>query len=141
MPGRMPAARWNASRVGQALTAKSGFYAAMLQFNGTATSNSAFDMAPPMPTVYQPECALSGDPLNEKRIAPRKRVLKGAFIVLGEKAPKLECTVRNMSDTGALVQVSSTFGLPSNFELIVDSHRLKCQVVWRTDTKIGVKFE
>ena len=29
----------------------------------------------------------------------------------------------------------------TNFELIVDSHRLKCQMVWRTDTKIGVKFE
>lgn len=113
----------------------------MIQFNGTAIPNLAFDIASPRPTVYQPECALSGAPLNEKRIAPRKRVLKGAFIVLGEKAPKLECTVRNMSDTGALVQVSSTFGLPSNFELIVDSHRLKCQVVWRRDTKIGVKFE
>jgi hypothetical protein len=79
--------------------------------------------------------------LNEKRIAPRKRVLKGAFIVLSDKAPKLECTIKNMSDTGALIQVSSTFGLPAHFDLIVDTHRRHCQVVWRTDTKFGVRFE
>jgi len=79
--------------------------------------------------------------LNEKRIAPRKRVLKGAFIVVSEKAPKLECTIRNMSDTGALIQVSSTYGLPANFVLVIDTRRHDCHVMWRTDTKIGVRFE
>jgi hypothetical protein len=79
--------------------------------------------------------------LTENRHTPRHRVLKGAFIATGEKAPKLECTVRNISDTGAAIQVSTTFGLPQTFDLIVDGVRHRCRVMWRTDTKIGVSFE
>ncbi len=79
--------------------------------------------------------------MTENRIAPRKRVLKGAFIVTSEKAPKLACTVKNISDTGVALQVSTTFGLPAAFDLIVDNHRYHCRSMWRTDTKIGVKFE
>ena len=79
--------------------------------------------------------------MTEKRRYPRHRVFKGAFIVISERAPKLECTVRNMSDTGAALQVSTTFGLPQVFELIVDGVRRRCRVVRRTDTKIGVSFE
>ncbi len=79
--------------------------------------------------------------MNENRIAPRKRVLKGAFIITSEKAPKLACTVKNISDTGAALQVSTTFGLPGAFDLIIDNQRYHCRSMWRTDTKIGVKFE
>ena len=79
--------------------------------------------------------------MTEKRRSPRHRVLKSAFIVTSEKAPKLECTVRNISGTGAAVQVSTTFGLPQTFELIVDGVRRRCRVVWRKDNKIGVTFE
>ena len=67
--------------------------------------------------------------------------MKGAFIVISEKAPKLECTVRNMSDTGAALQVSTTFGLPQAFDIIVDGVRRRCHVAWRTETKIGVSFD
>ena len=41
--------------------------------------------------------------VNEKRAAPRRRVLKTAFIVLSEKAPKLECALKNISETGAML--------------------------------------
>jgi hypothetical protein len=81
------------------------------------------------------------DPANERRIAPRKRVLKTAFIVISEKMPKLECTVRNISDTGAALQVSATFGISTHFDVIIDGVRHHCRSVWRTDTKIGVAFE
>lgn len=84
---------------------------------------------------------MPGDPTNEKRIAQRRRVLKAAFIVISEKAPKLECTVRNLSDTGAAIQVSTTFGIPAHFDIFIDGARLRCRSVWRTDTKIGVIFE
>ena len=79
--------------------------------------------------------------MNEKRTAVRRRVLKSAFIVISEKAPKLECSVRNLSDTGAALQVSTTIGIPQNFDLIVDGMRRRCHSQWRTDTKIGVMFE
>ena len=79
--------------------------------------------------------------MNERRTAPRKRVLKSALIQLSERAPKLECTVKNISDTGALVQVSTTVGIPASFDIIIDGVRSHCHSMWRTDTKIGVVFE
>jgi hypothetical protein len=77
----------------------------------------------------------------EKRVTPRHRVLKSAFIVISEKAPKLECTVRNISELGAALQVSTTVGIPPHFDVIVDGVRHRCRSIWRTDTKIGVAFE
>jgi hypothetical protein len=53
---------------------------------------------------------------------------------------EIECAVRNISDTGAALEVSTTFGIPSNFDLIIDGVRRHCQSVWRTETKIGIMF-
>ena len=77
----------------------------------------------------------------ENRRAARKRVLKTGYIVFSDKAPKLECAVRNVSETGASLQVSATLGIPTNFDAIIDGVRRRCRSVWRTDTRIGVAFE
>ena len=79
--------------------------------------------------------------MSEKRVASRRRALKSAFIIIAEHAPKLECTVRNISETGAGLQVSTTIGIPKNFDVVIDGIRRHCRSVWRTDTKIGVAFE
>jgi hypothetical protein len=79
--------------------------------------------------------------VNEKRVASRRRVLKSAFIILSDMAPKLECTARNISETGTTLQVSTTFGLPLYFDLLIDGKRRHCRSHWRTDTKIGVMFD
>jgi hypothetical protein len=79
--------------------------------------------------------------MNEKRIASRKRVLKTAYIVFSDKVPKLKCVVRNLSETGASVQVSTTVGIPKTFDVIIDGARRQCRSVWRTDTKIGIAFQ
>ena len=83
---------------------------------------------------------IQGGSVQEKRANFRKRVLKNAQIVLSEKAPKLECAVRNLSAAGACLQVSTTYGIPVNFEVIIEGHRRSCHAVWRTDTKIGIVF-
>ena len=78
--------------------------------------------------------------MDERRESARTRVVKGAFIVTGDTAPKLECTVRNLSETGANLQVSTTFGLPQDFDVVIDGTRRRCRSMWRTDTEIGIKF-
>jgi hypothetical protein len=78
--------------------------------------------------------------VQEKRATLRKRVLKTAQIILSDKAPKLDCAVRNLSSVGACLQVSTTYGLPVTFDVVLDGARRRCRVVWRTDTKIGVTF-
>ena len=68
-------------------------------------------------------------------------MLKTGYIVFGEKAPKLECAVRNLSETGALLQVSATAGIPSNFDVIIDGVRRRCGIVWKTDARLAVAFQ
>lgn len=78
--------------------------------------------------------------MQEKRAAFRKRVLKNAQIILSDKAPKLDCAVRNLSNTGACLQLSTTYGIPMSFDVVLDGVRRPCRAVWRTDTKMGVTF-
>ena len=79
--------------------------------------------------------------MTERRVSFRGRTLKGGFIVLSDKAPKLECTVRNFTKAGAALRVSTTFGLPQHFDVVIDGMARRCRSRWRTDNKIGVVFE
>lgn len=78
---------------------------------------------------------------DENRRAPRMRTLKGARVVLPNNTSTFECTVRNLSETGALLQMTSTLGIPNRFSLLMDDGRSsECELAWRTDTRIGVRF-
>ena len=79
--------------------------------------------------------------MNERRAISRRRALKSGLIVIGEKAPKIECAVKSVSETGAALRVSTTVGIPANFDLLSDGARWRCRAAWRTDTKIGVTFK
>ena len=78
--------------------------------------------------------------MQEKRAIFRKRVLKTAQIILSAKAPKLDCAVRNLSNTGACLQLSTTYGIPMSFDVVLDGVQRPCRAVWRTDIKMGVTF-
>ncbi len=77
---------------------------------------------------------------EERRNKARHRVLKAGTIEFGGGA--IDCTVRNFSDTGAALDVTSPVGIPEHFTLVipVDSKHLSCTVVWRKEKRIGVRF-
>jgi hypothetical protein len=78
---------------------------------------------------------------DEHRIAPRQRVLKGGRIVINDGFSTFQCTVRNLSETGARLKVASIIGVPDTFELVMDDGRkFACTVAWKTEFEIGVKF-
>lgn len=77
---------------------------------------------------------------TEKRQQTRKRVFRTAQIALSEKAPKIECAVRDISEQGARLSVSTTFGLPQQFDVIINGQRKRSRSVWRTLTELGVVF-
>jgi hypothetical protein len=80
-------------------------------------------------------------PAAERRQAPRRRVLKAAQISISDRAPKLGCTARNGSATGACLEIgSTTVGLPTHFTLVLDGLRHSCRVTWKTETRMGVAF-
>jgi hypothetical protein len=78
---------------------------------------------------------------DEKRIAPRRRVLKAGSIVFDGGA--VRCTVRNRSATGAALDVETPLFIPDHFRLTVEGEHLDqpCRVVWRKERHIGVAFD
>jgi len=83
------------------------------------------------------------DAREERRRAARHRALKGGRIVFHHGSSVIDCVIRNMSDTGAALDVASTIGIPDEFELHLADHHLPrtCHVQWRKgDRRIGVVF-
>ena len=76
----------------------------------------------------------------ETRTAARYRLSKPAKIEFG--GWEIDCLVRNISVTGAALEVSSQYGIPEEFNLVVpaDGLNLPCHIVWRQDYRIGVAF-
>lgn len=79
--------------------------------------------------------------MEEQRAAQRRRLLKAGTISFGGGV--IDCTVRNLSETGAALDVISPVGIPDRFTLVVDADRseLPCRIVWRKEKRIGVRFE
>jgi len=77
----------------------------------------------------------------ETRAAPRFRVAKPARIEHGGE--KVTCTLRDLSLTGASLEVTDPALIPANFTLVVpeDGLKVSCRIVRRTDFRIGVAFE
>ena len=77
----------------------------------------------------------------EMRNSPRHRVRKAGRIDLGGGA--IDCTVLNLSGTGAALEVTGQAGIPERFVLVLDTDKqhLPCRVVWRQGYRIGVLFE
>jgi hypothetical protein len=79
--------------------------------------------------------------MSENRVAARHRVLKAGTIEFGGGA--IDCTVRNVSNTGAALDVISPMGIPEKFTLLLpsDGLHLPCHVVWRKERRLGVAFD
>jgi hypothetical protein len=79
--------------------------------------------------------------LDNNRAAPRHRVLKAGSIEFNGGV--IDCTVRNISDTGAALEVATPLGVPDTFWLLIpgDHARRHCRVAWRRDRRIGVAFD
>ena len=77
----------------------------------------------------------------ENRRAPRHKVLKGGTIAFGGGG--VDCTVRNLSSTGAGVDVASPIGLPPSFVLVIEADHFirRCRPIWSKDRRVGVAFD
>ena len=71
----------------------------------------------------------------------RKRQLKAGTIGFNG-AGAIDSVVKNLSDTGAMLQVESIIGIPDQFTLFIASDKFKreCKVIWRQPTKLGIRF-
>jgi hypothetical protein len=78
--------------------------------------------------------------LDNNRVAPRQRVFKAGTIEFS--GGTIDCVVRNISETGAALEVASPVGIPAEFNLFISGNIAKrpCRVVWVKDKRIGVTF-
>ncbi len=79
---------------------------------------------------------------DEQRRARRPRVLLTGRLVFGEADLTVDCTIRDLTQTGARLKLSGPAALPARLTLIeVNSGRLhECEVSWRRLPEIGVSF-
>jgi len=79
---------------------------------------------------------------TEKRTAARKRVLKPGKLVF-PNGGGVDCIVRNISATGARLDVATPVGLPASFSLVIGSDQLarRCHIVSATEKQVCVTFD
>jgi hypothetical protein len=79
---------------------------------------------------------------DEKRVATRRKVLKTAKIVSFDRKTVLTCTIRDLSETGAKLNVEVSSAIPNEFQffLLSDNSLRDATVVWRRSGQIGVNF-
>jgi hypothetical protein len=78
----------------------------------------------------------------EQRKAPRKRVLRSSKIVCGDGACVLDCTIRDISATGARITLNSRRAIPANLFLLDMADRIAYEalVVSERAGGYGLKF-
>jgi hypothetical protein len=80
---------------------------------------------------------------REKRGAPRRDIrLKGLIVDLSGSIVG-ECMIVNVSATGAKLTLQNPKNVPDSFVLLLAKKggvRRQCDVAWRSDSSIGVRF-
>ena len=78
---------------------------------------------------------------ENKRQAQRQRVLKSARILLDDWRT-MDCSIRDMSATGAKIACPNTMNIPDVFRLVTvsDNQVRPAKVTWRQESVIGIHF-
>jgi hypothetical protein len=82
--------------------------------------------------------------MDERRETVRTRIRRNAEIMINRRATgKVQCTLQDLTSSGACLTLASTYQVPDIFELTFDQGRSlrPCWVRWRTNDRLGVSFE
>jgi c-di-GMP-binding flagellar brake protein YcgR len=78
---------------------------------------------------------------SNRRDTTRVRALKGAKILFDNRMSTMDCTIRNISGTGAKIVLATPTALPDQFHLrFEDGREYRCLVRWRKLAEFGVEF-
>ena len=79
---------------------------------------------------------------NEQRRSLREYVNFQAWVAVGT-GTVLPCTVLDVSEHGARIELASSARLPDDIYLFITkdgSRRRRCRIAWRSDMQIGVSY-
>ena len=79
-------------------------------------------------------------PRRFARIRPTGRTSDVAKLIVGPKAPVIDCIVVDYSAGGACLEIWGQTQLPNRFELLFGGTKKRCRVVWSKGRRLGVAF-
>lgn len=79
---------------------------------------------------------------ENKRISPRIRTFLKGQVVFNNRMSTMDCVIRNISGTGAKLQLTQAVTLPDQFELHIPQkgETSRVRIRWRRGDEIGVSF-
>lgn len=78
---------------------------------------------------------------REQRKSARRKIGCRALMAVNERAPRLDCIIVDISETGARLVVDPAIDLPDDFLLMLSRNvSRRCKLIWREDRKVGVRF-
>ena len=80
--------------------------------------------------------------LLEGRKADRVRTFLRARIVFNNQNSTIDCTIKNISASGAKIEISNSTTIPGEFNLEIPARGqlLRARIMWRDADAIGVQF-
>lgn len=80
--------------------------------------------------------------LEQRRASPRSRTLLKGHIVYNSGVSRMECIVRDLSETGARIVFAQPVKVPPEFELQIPKKKIirRAQVIWYDGRHHGVMF-
>ncbi|RJF76660.1 PilZ domain-containing protein [Rhodopseudomonas palustris] len=77
----------------------------------------------------------------DRRGARRQRVYKRGTVAFSGAG--FDCTIRNLSASGARIDLEEPARLPEHFILVIESDKVmhRCRPVWNSAQRVGVVFE
>ena len=77
----------------------------------------------------------------EWRLAPRRNTSIQASIVFDGGRATRNCVIRNVSESGAKLELATVAGVPDTFDLLIPGHPPQpCRVTWRALKEMGVAY-
>jgi hypothetical protein len=83
------------------------------------------------------------DDMPNRRKSVRTTVCLAARLLFGASRGPYDCVVRDVTNSGARLEVHELKIIPMHFEMSFDNFRTarNCRLIWRSGSFIGVAFE
>lgn len=80
--------------------------------------------------------------MRERRTSQRRRTYLGGVIAYNSRSCTIECLVRDLSPSGAMIAIPSTISLPGEFEIAIhkQGESRPARTIWLTETRAGIQF-
>ena len=80
---------------------------------------------------------------HDLRRSPRLKAIKSGQIIVEGTGDTLDCTIRNISESGAMLRFEDDIELPEKVQLVILSHdiHVRADVIWNNGAEAGIEFQ